>query len=506
MIETQETNGLSVEGLRDAVRSAAAFRLRVKLSGVGGGSDKVFPPTYTGGVYAVEDRRIDGKVVRCALLDSVQSQANRMEESLLNAFLPSWRELDPQSDNAGNTVPSDLPVLAVHIENHGWVTSLTAPHRIHDAIIRDCEIEETVGGETRRVRFRDSAEGREIVRARTHKAVAFFRHCPTALIFGTWDSTAGEGLDSAKVPRAVVSEIIGVDITPGVRTGSRIDPLGIRASSATIYRLRDAKDDWTLDRTEAQGYHEDKPKKFGKGKPADINHGNVTPDLARFDSDQTSISKQGLDRLPDIFETTPWELRHDLRSGDGRFRNRTEFRSDQVRIKPGAVKPGGVTMEYALHTWTLSLTQLRRLQFPIDNESTEVVGLNPDSGDRVSGSVDRRNEAARMVLAALALYALTLQQEEGYWLRSRCELVPTDSLTLEQVGGKDESFSLGTSGEMRAILDQAISEAEQFGLEWSRYLTVLTPTSKLRKLVGKSDALGPETGDDEESTSADSAG
>lgn len=497
MIENQEPSGLTLEKLRDAVKSAAAFRLRVRLNGVGGETDKVFPPTYVGGVYAVEDRRIDGKVVRCTLLDSVQSQANRMEEALLNAFLPSWQELDPQSDNVSNAVPSDLPVLAVHVENHGWVTSLTAPHRIHDAILRDCEIKEMAEGKTRNVRFRESTAGMEIVNARTHKATPFYRHCPTALIFGTWDSTAGEGLDSAKVPRAVVSEIIGVDITPGVRTGSRIDPLGIRANSATIYRLKNSKDDWTLHADEAETDSKKNPKRFGnKGKPADINHGNVTPDLPRFDRDE--VRKQGLDRLPDVFEPTPWELRHDVSSGDGRFRNLTEFRSDRVRIKEGAVKPGGVTMAYALHTWTLSLTQLRRLRFPIARQDGERVGLSMDSGDR-------RNDAARSVLAALALYALALRQEEGYWLRSRCELVPEGPLTLEQVGGKGGSFLLGNSVEMRAILDQTISEAEQTGLEWSRHLTVLTPTSKLQDLVNRSDALGPETSEEEESASAGSS-
>ena len=104
MNEAQPPAGLSVDTLKSAVRSAAAFRLRVKLNGLGGEGDKVFPPTYAGGVYAVEDRRIDGKVVRCALLDSVQSQANRMEDALLDAFLPSWQELDPEADNAGKAV------------------------------------------------------------------------------------------------------------------------------------------------------------------------------------------------------------------------------------------------------------------------------------------------------------------------------------------------------------------------------------------------------------------
>ena len=317
MIEQQQPDTLSVEKLRAVVRSAAALRLRAKLNGTGGDGDKVFPPTYAGGVYAVEERRIDGKVVRCALLDSVQSQANRMENALLDAFLPSWRELDPDVDNVSTTVPSDLPVLAVHVEKHGWVTSLTAPHRVHDAIIRDSEIEEATSGKGQKVRFRESKIGKGIVAARVHNATAFYRHCPTALIFGTWDSTAGEGLDSAKVPRAVVSEIIGVDVTPGVRAASRIDPLGIRAQSATVYRLKDSEDDWTLNEDVAAVDDKEKKRLFGKGKPSDINHGNVTPDLTRFDRQE--IRQHNLGRLVDILETTPMELRYQISSGDGRI-------------------------------------------------------------------------------------------------------------------------------------------------------------------------------------------
>ena len=498
MTEQQPPEKLSLERLKAAVGTTAAFRLRAKLNGTGGEGDKVFPPTYAGGVYATEDRRIDGRVVRCALLDSVQSQANRMEDALLDAFLPSWRELDPEADNTSKAVPCDLPVLAVHIENHGWVTSLTAPHRVHDAIIRDSEIEERIDGEQRKVRFRESAIGKEIVTARVHSATAFYRHCPTALIFGTWDSTGGEGLGSAKVPRAVVSEIIGVDITPGVRTGSRIDPLGIRASSADIYRLRGREDDWTLDPSQAATSDKDERKKFGKGKPSDINHGNVTPDLPRFD--QQEIRRQNLGRLPDILETTPLELRHELSSGDGRIRNHSVFRSDDIRIRPGAVKPGGVTMAYALHTWTLSLTQLRRLRFPIDHAT-----LTGDSAEPKSSATDERSEVARTVLAALALYALALQQEEGYWLRSRCELVPESSLTLEEVGGAGGMFSLGSAREMRRILDSAIEESCQLDLGWSGHVTVLTPTEKLQELVRRSDALLPESEEEEESASAGAA-
>src|SRR5437899_8808704 len=116
---------LSLDDLRTAVRTGAAFRCRNRLQPDGGNGCKVSPPTYAGGVYAVEDRRIDGRTVRCVLLDSVQSQANRMEEALQDTFLPNWRELPTDGDDP----KCDLPVVAVHVEKHGWVTPRTGPHR-----------------------------------------------------------------------------------------------------------------------------------------------------------------------------------------------------------------------------------------------------------------------------------------------------------------------------------------------------------------------------------------
>lgn len=497
---------LSLDAIQRAVSEGAALRCRTKLQPDGGDGGKVFPPTYAGGVYATEDRRINGRVVRCVLLDSVQSQANRMEEVLQDAFLPNWRELPNEEDQPR----CDLPMVAVHIENHGWVTSLTAPHRIHDAILRDSNLNGT--------RFRQSDIGQAIVNARVWNATAFYEYCPTALLFGTWDSTAGEGLDSAKIPRAVVSEIIGVGITAGVRTGSRIDPLGIGRESATIYRRADNQSDWTLNEDEAARDGNDNPVRFGSGsrsgRPAAINHGNIPPDLARF-GDRREVRGQHLDLLPDLLRDEAVELRYDVQSRDGEFRSQTAFRGSVKSIEPHAVKPGGVTMEYALHTWTLSLTQLRRLRFPVDG--------NHD---------DARNEAARTVLAALALYAFALQQERGYWLRSRCELVPqvddaTRRLVLEQVNrdGTTTDFSIPDAASARNLLRQACQEAharfqsdtgeaaepeQAAGTDalpnpgWRQQVIRLTPTPQLVELVRRSDARQPD--DETEQEEVEGAG
>jgi CRISPR-associated protein Csb1 len=506
---------LDLKTLQDAVKEAAAFRCRIRLQPDAGDGGKVFPPTYAGGVYAVENRRVGGQVVRCVLLDSVQSQANRMEEVLLEAFLPNWRELPAD----GQGLRCDLPVIAVYVQNHGWITSLTAPHRIHDAILRDSEIEEVKNGQTQKTRFRKSEIGKAIVNARLWNATAFYRYCPTALLFGTWDSTAGEGLDSAKIPRAVVSEILGVDVTAGVRTGSRIDPLGIKAQAATIYRLKNDEDDWTLNEEVAAVTDKGQKKKFGKkGKPSDINHGNVTPDMPRFDSKE--IREQRLDRLPDILESHPLKLRFEVEADDGRLESHTALKGETVRIRDGAVKPGGVTLAYALHTWTLSLTQLRRLRFPVNGNHNEA-----------------RNEAARTVLAALALYAFALLRERGYWLRSRCELIPQTegegcpaALELVKADGHVKQFAIPDANAAKELLKKACEEAgklfppnpgaapptqapanntENPGAApptqapannealpnpgWEQRVIRLTPTEKLEKLVEASDKLTAET-------------
>ncbi len=82
---------LDFETLRTAIKEDAAFRRICKLQPVGGKGDKIFPPTYPGERtndlprHVFEKRRIDGEDIWCVLVDSVQSQANRLEEALLAA-------------------------------------------------------------------------------------------------------------------------------------------------------------------------------------------------------------------------------------------------------------------------------------------------------------------------------------------------------------------------------------------------------------------------------------
>ncbi len=249
--------GFSYQQLRDAVDGGAvAVRSTLELAPAGGSASKVMPPTY--GVddradhkYAVE-RRVDenGEVSTTVLLDSVASQANRMEEALLDGWEREELHFTVASvDFTGEDGLADL----------GHLTSLEAPHRLADAIFRDSLLENTL--------FRLSDVGRAITDATPANAIALMTYCPHALLFGMWDSTGPKGGLGSKFQRSIVSEIVGFDAQTGVSVGSRLDPFEIRAGVAGIVKSND-DDVWDFADDAKKGV-----------RPSEINHGNVTPSI-----------------------------------------------------------------------------------------------------------------------------------------------------------------------------------------------------------------------------------
>jgi CRISPR-associated protein Csb1 len=256
---------LTFQVLQQAVESAAAFRCRRRLQPAGGEGDKVFPPTFAGAVYAIEKRRVAGRPdpVHCVLLDSVQSQANRMEQALQDAIdankltmplvVVDFSEHDPKDGEAHKSRLLDAV---------GKVTSLQVPHRLADAILRDSDANGT--------RFRDSATGKALNRASPSNATPLFELCPTALVFGMWDSTGPKGGLGPKFERAMVSEIVGVSAEwhEDYRArGVRRDPLEIRAAVKVV---KNADKSWRI--------AQDKEK--GATEPSKINHSSVPFDVA----------------------------------------------------------------------------------------------------------------------------------------------------------------------------------------------------------------------------------
>jgi len=411
---------ITLEQLHDVVAKDAAIRRVQRLQPAGGLADKIFPPTYPGegqnapARHVFETRRIDGADVRCVLIDSVQSQANRLEEVLLRAMRDGRIGLPHVSvDFAGQktklTMDESNGVVfgkgkEYDLMDLGAITSLDAPHRIFDAIIRDSDL----GGKP----FSTSPLCDRLKAARPQSALAVFEASPTALLFGAWNSTGEGGGLGAKFTRCIVSEVIGVNAADGQKTAIRIDPLGIRADA----RVRGSVSDWEV----ASNVKGEK----GTKRPSEINHSNIMPDVAS----------------------------------------------------------GGVTIDYAVHTAVITCAGLRRLKFPaIEDEN-----------------------AGRTVLAALALAALTLRDEAGYALRSRCDLVCEQSAPFEIVhpDGSVDRFEINAGGAVGRFRE-AVEAAKKAGFPWNeepirlvpqKRLVELVALSRAKALAGESEAEGDSEG------------
>ncbi len=315
---------MNFAALTKMVAEDAALRRRQRLQPVGGKGDKIFPPTYPGEGrnnppprHVFERRRLDGKDVWSVLVDSVQSQANRLEESLLGVI----RE---KSLCIPHVV---VDFTGKGLEGISTITSLEAPHRVYDAIFRDSDLDGTP--------FMKSDLGKRLVKASNADASALLEVSPTALLFGSWHSTGDGGGIGAKFARSLVSEIVAVEVpvdeqidqrtgeiqirNAGRRTGSRIDPLGI-LKSVSIYK-KDGVEDWTSFKEEAEKNGKGEPKLYVKkekgkepGKPSGINHGNIPPKVDDF----------------------------------------------------------GITCDYLEQMFVLSFAALRRLHFGLDNKKNEI--------------------------------------------------------------------------------------------------------------------------------------
>src|SRR5690606_38602160 len=176
------------------------------------------------------------------------------------------------------------------------------PHRLADAILRDSELDG--------VACRKSERGWALNRVSFRNATPLVEMCPTALVYGMWDSTGPKGGLGPKFERAMVSEVVGIAAEVGaLRRGVRRDPLQISKNVLAV-----ANEDRSL-RKVAEG------EETGV-RPAGINHSSVASPEHRA----TTTERNYCD---------------------------------------------GVTIEYAEQTTTLSLIVLRRLAFPVNGKRTD---------------------------------------------------------------------------------------------------------------------------------------
>ena len=275
------------------VKNASAIRRIRRLVPVSGDGSYVAPPTYLNNknkpIHVFEKRRIGGEEVSCVLLDSVQSQANRLEESLERAD--------------GLDIPNVIVDFAgTDMKDVGEISALSAPHRIFDAIIRDSMLGDTP--------FPDSDVGEKINTATPRNATGLFQYSPSTLVFGGWNSTGDKGGSGRKFQRCIVSEIVGIKVpmdnnvvSASKKPASRIDPLEIE--KVEIYRSKIRQSQWTLD--------DPKSKDFEKSRPSEVNHGNIPPSIEdhgitmEYALQTTTVTFAGLRRLsfPDDGSSDP---------------------------------------------------------------------------------------------------------------------------------------------------------------------------------------------------------
>ncbi|MGD0679175.1 MAG: type I-U CRISPR-associated RAMP protein Csb1/Cas7u [Polyangiaceae bacterium] len=393
----------------------AAIRLTQRLKSSSGDGSKIFPPTFEGGVYCYETRRIGGAAVPCVLLDGVASSANRQEDALADLVARRTIELPHFSCDF-----SEFPEI-------GEVTTLTAPHRVFDAIFRDSELDGKA--------FPKHPLYAALSAANTQNATALFASAPSALLFGAWDSTGSAGGLGNKFARAIVTEIIGVQVERGeTRGGVRQDPLAISRNVEISVKGKD----W-----EPKGIADKAGKKEERAKgtrPSEVNHGNV---LVKVEFDEA--------------DRRTGEVRHSLK--------------------------GGITCDYAVQQSVISLASLRRLRFPlVDHRDPRKSRRDPKIDD-----------AARAVLAALGLVAITSARERGYALRSRCDLV-ADGIAPFEVLRQDGSAEEEPLDSRRTIglYKEAVEHAKKVGLPWDSEPRQMKPQPKLAKLISLSREAGGE--------------
>jgi len=216
--------------LSSAVADKSVLRLEVNLKPANA-DGLVYPPTYEQGQHIFRPAWINGEERAAVLLDSVQSQANRIETAILDAH------------RRGNIQYPDIELRVKAATGDESYSVLELSHRVYDASLRMS----TVKGQP----FVQTEIGQAIYSARTEKASALFTHSPATLALGGWDSHGGGGPLVAKLPRLITSEIVGLDAKPVTRASVKFDPMDIRKDAGPIYESSNPERQYEIDKSMA---------------------------------------------------------------------------------------------------------------------------------------------------------------------------------------------------------------------------------------------------------------
>ena len=179
---TESLNDERLNEFADRRDGPVALHLRQPLLPVEGPGSVIFPPTYADVGYNI-DELSDG--TKIAIIDSVGSQANRMEP----IFLPA------QADDSPNPLADLVPQIEIRYGEGKTISILNTGHRLGDAVIRSTELGEVAHEAF--AAFQDQNDAAPIAKL-----------APTSLVFGVWDSRDTQ----AKLPRIVQSTIRAEDV------------------------------------------------------------------------------------------------------------------------------------------------------------------------------------------------------------------------------------------------------------------------------------------------------
>ena len=193
MIEPLTDNQLNA--LADDRNGPVALHVLQSLMGVEGPGAVIFPPTYADVGYNI-DEMSDG--TKIAAIDSVGSQANRMEP----VFLPA------KTGEPDNTRATLVPQIDIAYGKNKSRSILEAGHRLGDAVIRSTALKERARDAFQALLDRDDA-------------TPLAKLAPTSLVFGVWDSRDTQ----AKLPRIVQSTIRAEDVEILTRSAQYTPPL-----------------------------------------------------------------------------------------------------------------------------------------------------------------------------------------------------------------------------------------------------------------------------------------
>lgn len=187
-----------------------------ELEPAGGSHAAVAPAKFVQGdksVFAYETRYIDDVAQQTVVLDSKQSQLNRIEQPLSFEIA------------AKHPLLSQVPHIRVIYNDGAEVyTDLDLPHRAWDGHFRAGTIDGKPS--TTDPRYRAARD------ATPANAQALLEFSPTSLVLGSWDSTRRS--NQGRYRSALVGEIIGVLAdqgpdarVPNLRGGARVDPVAM---------------------------------------------------------------------------------------------------------------------------------------------------------------------------------------------------------------------------------------------------------------------------------------